>query len=231
MKHNIEIDKAGVYRITNLVNGKFYIGSSNKLMRRYRRHKKDLKNDYHPNQLLQRAYNKYGEDNFSFEVLEYIEDKELARSVEQRYLDFMRPFDREIGYNICLDSRGLSGVKRSKEWCEFMGNVHRGKTVSKETRNKIGDANRNPSAEKRKAMGAGNIGNKYRLGKPMSDKVKAALLKANLGKKFSEDRKARMSFEMKLKNVSKVICPHCNKEGGEHGMKSTHFDNCKMKVA
>lgn len=60
----------GLYKITNTVTGKAYIGSSNKsTLGRLIQHKSDLKAGRHFNVLLQRAWNKYGESAFIFEHL------------------------------------------------------------------------------------------------------------------------------------------------------------------
>jgi group I intron endonuclease len=60
----------GLYKIKNLVNGKAYIGSSNKnTTGRLIQHKSDLKANRHFNEHLQRAWNKYGEESFTFEHL------------------------------------------------------------------------------------------------------------------------------------------------------------------
>lgn len=52
--------KAGIYQITNKVNGNCYIGSSVDLQRRRKQHFNSLANDIHVNARLQNAYNKYG---------------------------------------------------------------------------------------------------------------------------------------------------------------------------
>ena len=59
---------SGIYKITNNVNGKFYIGSSQNISRRWYDHKRELRIQKHHNKYLQRAWNKYGEENFSFEI-------------------------------------------------------------------------------------------------------------------------------------------------------------------
>ncbi len=58
----------GVYKITNTVNGKFYIGASNNIAKRWRSHKRDLNKQTHHNKYLQRAWNKHSELAFIFEV-------------------------------------------------------------------------------------------------------------------------------------------------------------------
>ena len=60
----------GIYSITNTLNNKRYIGYSIDIQRRWATHKRDLKNNKHENDHLQKAYNKYGEDAFKFEIIE-----------------------------------------------------------------------------------------------------------------------------------------------------------------
>ena len=57
------------------------------------------------------------------------------------------------------------------------------------------------------------------MGRVMNDHTKQKLKEANLGREAA----------MKGKHFPKVICPHCNTEGGLSGMKSWHFDNCRNK--
>lgn len=81
--------KPGVYKITNLVDGKVYIGSAKKLSVRLTQHLKSLNNNKHQNKHLQSAFNLHGTDNFNYEVLEALEDstKEYRFQIEQEYLD------------------------------------------------------------------------------------------------------------------------------------------------
>lgn len=59
--------KSGVYIILNIINNKYYIGSSKNVYIRLREHKSNLKGNKHENQRLQNAVNKYGINNFEFE--------------------------------------------------------------------------------------------------------------------------------------------------------------------
>lgn len=65
----------GVYKIENLVNGNMYVGSTMKsFSERFRKHRNQLRNGNHFNIHLQRAWNKYGEQNFKFEIVEVIDN-------------------------------------------------------------------------------------------------------------------------------------------------------------
>ena len=88
--------KTGIYKITNQINGKFYIGSSKDLSRRKKDHFRLLKKGINHSILLQRAVNKYGLDNFIFEIIAECSE-ELLFTIEQKLVDELKP-----EYNIAL---------------------------------------------------------------------------------------------------------------------------------
>ena len=88
--------KTGVYKITNQINGKFYIGSSKDLSRRKKDHFRLLKKGINHSILLQRAVNKYGLNNFIFEVIAECSE-ELLFTIEQKLVDELKP-----KYNIAI---------------------------------------------------------------------------------------------------------------------------------
>ena len=96
----------GTYRIKNLVNGKCYYGSSKQIEKRFDRHKRELKNNIHINCILQRAWNKYGENNFLFEVVEECNINVLLET-EQKYLDL------QPEYNIGMTSSGGDNLTKN----------------------------------------------------------------------------------------------------------------------
>lgn len=83
--------KAGVYLISNNVNGKCYVGSTIHLDQRRKQHFSRLAHNKHVNKHLQNAYNKYGREAFEFEVLEIIDIddsiKENLLTREQFWID------------------------------------------------------------------------------------------------------------------------------------------------
>lgn len=78
----------GIYKITDLTNNIFYIGSSINIHSRWKRHLNQLKNNNHSNFWLQKIYNCYGETNLRFEVLEVCDN---LKDREQYYLDTLKP--------------------------------------------------------------------------------------------------------------------------------------------
>lgn len=90
----------GVYQILSKVDGKIYIGSAGvSFKKRWRQHVTSLRAGKHVNVLLQRAWDKHGEENFDFQVLEECPPSECV-SVEQTYLDKYEAYSPEKGYNL-----------------------------------------------------------------------------------------------------------------------------------
>lgn len=96
----------GIYQIKNLVNGKIFIGCSKNLNGKLNSHKFQLENNCHVIKELQKDFNQSGKENFSFDVIDYLEPKEgiaydytedLA-ALEELWLEKIRPFE-ENGYN------------------------------------------------------------------------------------------------------------------------------------
>lgn len=94
-----DFEKTGVYRIINKINGRVYYGSTTvSFKKRINHHLTTLRNGNHKNRHLQHAFNKYGDDNFSFEIVEILE-KNNCRKSEQKYLDSCEGNCYNINYN------------------------------------------------------------------------------------------------------------------------------------
>lgn len=80
---------SGIYKIVNKVNGKYYVGSSNDILKnRFYEHKRLLNKNKHFNIKLQNAWNKYGEANFEFIFVEKCNyTRTSLLECEQKYLD------------------------------------------------------------------------------------------------------------------------------------------------
>lgn len=135
--NNINNMKSGVYKITNIVNGKFYIGSSFDIKSRTKGHLNDLRADRHCNNHLQRSFNKHGEDRFIFETLVYCPVEELL-ILEQYLMDFYQP-----QYNIQKTAGSPLGTKMSEETKEKLRILRTGSVQSQESREKNRQSNIN----------------------------------------------------------------------------------------
>ena len=167
----------GIYKIINLINRKIYVGSAVDIKSRWRKHKSDLLLNKHHSIKLQNSYNKYGVDNFVYEIIEECE-KERMIEREQYYIDLYDSFNK--GYN-CRPkaennfgikwsqetkiklSKSNTGLKRSKEAKKNISNGCIGRILTKETKDKISEAHK---------------------GKKMSENVKIKISQKNKGKKL-----------------------------------------------
>lgn len=131
-------EKNVIYKITNIINNKIYIGSAAYYDKRIGDHVSNLRKGKHHNKHLQFAWNKYNENNFVFEILEKVDCKENLRDREQYYIDLYRPFDPNIGYNLCkLAERNRFGMKMPESAKIKIGNFWRGKKHSEERKAKL----------------------------------------------------------------------------------------------
>jgi len=106
----------GIYSIFNKLNRKTYIGSSCDIKRRWRHHRQNLNKGVHHCIHLQRAWNKYGENNFVFTVEQICKSNELI-NIEQSYLDKAKA-DSKKYYNSTYHAGGQEPktvTKKQKE--------------------------------------------------------------------------------------------------------------------
>lgn len=88
----------GIYKITNLITNKVYIGSAKNIDIRIKAHISKLKGNFHINKHLQSSYNKYGEENFKFEIIREVSNNILRRA-EQFYINKYQSINPKYGYN------------------------------------------------------------------------------------------------------------------------------------
>lgn len=134
--------KTGIYKITAIHSGEFYIGSSNDIRVRWNRHKCDLRKNIHGNKHLQNIYNKYGKDCFVFEIIE-LTTKDMLIQTEQKYLDNLKP-----QLNIRPIAELNLGLKHTEEAKIKMSKAKLGKKASLETKAKLSEMRKGKSIAK-----------------------------------------------------------------------------------
>lgn len=88
----------GIYKITNKINNKVYIGSSKEIENRFYEHILKLEGNYHINKHLNSAFNKYGSKNFKFEIIRIV-SLFILRKAEQFYINKYNSLNPKFGYN------------------------------------------------------------------------------------------------------------------------------------
>lgn len=176
----------GVYRCTNIVNGKRYVGSTKNFCGREKGHARYLKAGKHRNAPFQNAWNKYGSDKFLFEPLEAAGNsrKELE-AAEQFWIDALEP-----EYNV---SRIAGRVEFTLEVRAKMSAAAIGKNISVETRAKMSAALKGkPKSPEHRAKLISAL-----TGRQCSDETRAKIGAGNKGKIVSAETRAKLSVALK----------------------------------
>lgn len=85
----------GIYKITNNVNGKCYIGQSIRVEDRLQEHRHNSSNEH-----LRNSISKYGLQNFTFEVIHEVDDRSVLDELEIEYIRQYHSTDPSRGYNV-----------------------------------------------------------------------------------------------------------------------------------
>jgi len=195
----------GIYRITNNANGKFYIGSSLFCEQRKKTHFSKLKHNYSDNKHLQSAWNKYGAENFTFEVIAQLPDdisNEKIAKIEAYFIKVLRP---QYNKTTRTDRHGKSHRIREKSKkplmtrdefkaklkaiCSTIEHREKMSLLTKKHYQSLSD-------EEKKAKNAHKIGRVFseETRKKLSDKAKQ--------RKWSDEVKAKISQSLKGKSAA-----------------------------
>lgn len=191
---SIAYAQSGIYAIVNKINGKRYIGSASNIRNRWYAHQMLLRNGNHHSIHLQRAWSKYGENNFSFIVVEYC-DKSALIQREQYHFNTMQPEYNTAKFALT----SMLGSRHTASTITKISTSHKGITHSDEARKKMSlsrrGVKRQPHTEETKLKMS--LASK---GKPKSIVHKLALALAKLGKKrgrHSDTHRKNLSISIK----------------------------------
>lgn len=153
----------GVYKITNTINGKCYIGKSSRdIEYRLEQHK----NNHNSRPHLQNAIKKYGINNFIFEIIEVCNTEEDCIIRERYWIEYYDSMNN--GYNYTTGGEGKSGFKLSEE---------SRRKISESSKNLIGEKNpfygKTHTEETKRKIGEKSLGKiPWNKGKPWSEEVR-----------------------------------------------------------
>jgi len=170
-----------IYKTTNNINGKIYIG----------KHYSKVKNYLGSGVILKLAIKKYGRKNFSVEIIEYCIDKKILSEREIYWIEYFNSRDSLIGYNI---TKGGEGNSVSKYWLN--------KKLTDEHKNNISKNHADVNGEKNPMYGkthTDNIKEKLRIlhtNVKFSEKTKLKQSEKRIGDKNSN---AKLTNEIVLK--------------------------------
>jgi len=162
----------GIYKITS-PSGRVYIGQSTDIIDRWCHYKK---RGCVTQTKLHRSLIKYGSSNHKFEIIHQCSKEEL-NNLEIYYVTLFDSTNKKTGLNI-RDGGKQSSL--SEESRKLIGDKHRNKVLSEETRMKISASKKGTKA--------------WNKGIPFSEEVKAKMSKSSTGGKHTEDHKRKISI-------------------------------------
>lgn len=190
--------ESGIYQIVNNTTGNIYIGSSKDIKNRIWTHHQYLNKGEHPNIHLQRAWNKYGKDDFIEETIITCPE-DMLLYYEQQFLDLGHP-----EYNIAKDALApMRGRELPQDAKDKLRERFTGRIVSDETRRRMSIANSNPSEKVRERIreGAKNrppVSEETRLKQSMAKRGKPSLRR---GISLSQETKDKISKSLLDKHI------------------------------
>jgi group I intron endonuclease len=213
-----------IYKITNKVNGKIYVGKTvRSLQIRWRGHCQNCNEG--SSSSLHRSIRKYGKDSFSIEILDQGNSPAELNILEKLWIKKLQSYKSQIGYNLtfggdgglkipglrkCSEetktkiSRALKGKKRSKEVREKMSQTRKGRRFSEEMKIRYSLAQK-ARYTKMKLLGIPNPlkGRKaWNKGIPNSEETNRKIAVGNTGKVFSLERRKKLSIANKGRHHS-----------------------------
>jgi group I intron endonuclease len=208
-----KIKITGIYCIENIIDGKKYIGRGKNIIARWRHHRSDLKLNKHGNGYLQNVYNKYGEENLKYWIVQEC-SKEYLLLMEIYWIAYYNSYrDDGGGYNLTRGGESMSNA--SLETRQKISESQKGKIVSEETRQRISKSlvgrfrgENSPNFGKTYSRESVEKGIKSKKGKYLGKNNK------NYGRKASEETRRKQS-ESHTGEKSHIFGKHLSEEHKE----------------
>lgn len=196
-------DVCGIYLITNKMTGQMYVGQSIRIYRRFDEHRRAQGFGH---SRIDNAINKYGAENFSFEIIMTIEnDIEKLNDAEREWIAILNTYEDDFHYNL-TPGGDFNPMKIPEIVAKISGDFNPAKLP--EVRAKISKANsgKKHSEETRKKISEAKSGkNNPMYGKKLSEEHRKKISEANSGRKFSEEVRKKMSEGRNTSGYFRVI--------------------------
>ena len=203
----------GVYKISNVLSDRYYIGYSKNIIKRFCVHRCKLKNSCHDNIFLQRAYNLDGEDKFIYEIIHRCNTEKEAKEIELQYLTDLSIRDKLYNLNYNNSGGDLLTNHPDKESIKDKISKTCAETISK------------MSSEERKQK-YGNIGERNGMyGKTHTEEARKIFSEVHKGNSYCKGKKASEETRQKFSEIAKNRIGEKNPFFGKH-----HTEESKEKI-
>ena len=202
-KDNME---SGIYYIKCNGNGKFYIGQSKDIKKRWSAHSYELKNGKHYNVMLQRSFDKYGARSFDWDIIANAPTEDLDQ-MEMNWIEFfdcmapkgfnLRGGGDSIHSHSAISrhkmSKNRKGIKLSPEHCRKLSKAQKNRPpMTEETKRKMSES------QKKRWLGEG------------AEEARIKIREKSTGRKHSPETCLKMS-RLAIERVQKEIKEHIKK--------------------
>ena len=199
----IDMIYSGIYCIRNIKNNKKYIGRSKNLRKRIKEHFNELNRNRDNSRLLQKAWNKYGRNNFEWNIIVLCNENEL-NNLEKYYIDKYDSHFSKSGYNLSLGGEAsMTGLKHSEETKKKISennkgekNPNFGNKMSDESKKSISDKHKGlkHSEETKLKMSNSKKGKHTGIGRKLSEEHKLNISKSGKGLKRTDATKKNVAL-------------------------------------
>ena len=186
---------SAIYAIVNNVTRDMYVGSAIAVNRRWNAHRNLLAKQHHYNLRLQRAYSKYGDKAFDWEIVQFVDDKTQLIDCEQFWMNFFAP-----KYNGRPIANSPLGTKASPETRAKMSASAKKRGFTEEHKQNISKAKKGIctiSEEQKKRLSVLNTGKVY------SAETRAKVSAASTGRYHTDEAKQKISVAAKARWAAK----------------------------
>lgn len=212
----------GIYVIKCKLNNECYIGSSVNIESRWITHQNQLNKNQHHSWKLQKAWSKYKSNNFAFEIIELVKERNQLENREQFWIDYFDASGDKSGYNVSPNAYSNREIQRTEEFKRKLSKTVTGRKYSQKTKQLLsmlrkGEGNTTAKLTEKEAYDVINM-----LLKGIKTKVIAEKYKLSLTAIYDIHKKRRWS------HISKDIrFPPLSNIGSSSG--SAKLDEKKVK--
>jgi len=203
----------GVYKISNLVSDRYYIGYSKNINKRFCVHRSKLKNSCHDNIFLQRAYNLDGEDKFIYEIIHKCNTEKEAKEIELQYLTDLSIRDNLYNLNYNNSGGDLLTTHPEKE------------SIRKQILKTCAETMSKMSSEERKEKYGKNGERNGMYGKTHTEEARKIFSEVHKGNTYCKGKKASEETRQKFSEIAKNRIGEKNPFFGKH-----HTEETKEKI-
>jgi len=187
-----------IYKTTNLINGKIYIGQDTR----------NNPNYFGSGKIIKKAINKYGKENFKKEILVTCSSIDELNKLEKHWIETLNSNNPDIGYNVSFGGQSgwMLGLRHSDKTKKEFSLNRKGKLIGA----KNGMYGKKHNEESKKKMSKPQFGEDNGMyGKKHSDETKKKMSEkltgeknSFYGKKHSDETKKKMSEMAKKRSGS-----------------------------